>query len=67
MPIPSTNRTKYGFLVKFVPAGTGSGELRQKPTLEKQMRYPSVYLPKENQFTIQSDGSAEMHLRKLKG
>jgi hypothetical protein len=30
-------------------------------------RCAGIYLPKENQFTIQSDGSAEMHLRKLKG
>lgn len=30
-------------------------------------RCAGIYLPKENQFTIQSDGSAENHLRKLKG
>jgi hypothetical protein len=30
-------------------------------------RCAGIYLPKENQFTIQSDGSAELHLRKLKG
>jgi hypothetical protein len=28
-------------------------------------RCSGIYLPKENQFTIQSDGSAAMHLRKL--
>jgi hypothetical protein len=28
-------------------------------------RCAGIYLPKENQFTIQSDGSAAMHLRKL--
>jgi len=30
-------------------------------------RCAGIYLPKENQFTIQGDGSAELHLRKLKG
>ena len=30
------------------------------------VRCAGIYLPKENQFTIQSDGSAAEHLRKLK-
>lgn len=29
-------------------------------------RCAGIYLPKENQFTIQSDGSAEEHLRRLR-
>lgn len=30
-------------------------------------RCSGIYLPKENQFTIESDGSAEKHLRNLAG
>ncbi len=31
------------------------------------VRCAGIYLPKENQFTVQSDGSAAKHLRKLAG
>lgn len=30
------------------------------------VRCAGIYLPRENQFTIQSDGSAELHLRRFK-
>jgi hypothetical protein len=55
----------FDLMNRDVPKKQAYGVLAALVAALLDVRCAGIYLPKENQFTIQSDGSAAEHLRRL--